>query len=133
VNGNHDVEGKLNGTQLVELDISSGGLTKHGPPTITGASNYVLEIKSNGKVESLLYFFDSMRKGCYGETGWGCVHIDTIQWYIKTSEENEKKFGRVLPSLAFLHIPIPEFMEVCKLIKIKKGIKMIVMEEKKRK
>jgi predicted MPP superfamily phosphohydrolase len=67
VNGNHDVEGKLNGSQIVELDQRIGGLTRHGPPGTTGASNYVISINSmnNEDLVANIYFFDSMRLGCY--------------------------------------------------------------------
>jgi hypothetical protein len=114
VNGNHDVEGKLNGSQIVELDQRIGGLTRHGPPGTTGASNYVISINSmnNEDLVANIYFFDSMRLGCYVNNGYGCVHIDTINWYRETSKMFRTRFGKVIPSIGFLHIPIQEIMDV---------------------
>lgn len=113
-NGNHDVEGKLNGSQIVELDRKYGGLTLHGPLGTTGASNYVLPVLSSDEktLAANVFFFDSMRKGCHGNEGYGCVHLDTIQWYRQKSTEIRQRFGKIIPAVSFLHIPFFEFIDV---------------------
>lgn len=113
-NGNHDIEGKLNGTQIIELDRKYGGLTQHGPNDITGASNYFLSIFSSDEkmVSANIFFFDSMRRGCYGQDGYGCVHLNVIQWYREKSKEIRERFGKIIPGISFLHIPTQEFIDV---------------------
>ncbi len=42
--------------------------------------------------------------------GSGCIEPDQVMWYEKTSQKYKEKFGKTLPSLAFFHIPLQEYM-----------------------
>lgn len=113
--GNHDDEADLTRTEIVALDKTYPlSLTQQGPENIHGATNYYLFIYSSNVANvipvAVLYIFDSSDNNCENVTGWGCVYPDQIKWYIETSTAITQKFGRIIPALAFFHIPVPEFM-----------------------
>ncbi|KYR02318.1 hypothetical protein DLAC_11463 [Tieghemostelium lacteum] len=112
--GNHDDQGDLNRQQIVQFDQTFPlSLTQQGPTSIHGATNYWLPIADqNGTVQTILYFFDSNDNNCQNVEGWGCVYPDQIEWYRATSEALQAKYGRVVPAIAFMHIPIPEYMDM---------------------
>ena len=60
-----------------------------------------------------LYIFDSHSySNIKGVKGYGWIENDQIEWYKKSSKAfTEKNQGKPLPSLAFFHIPIPEYTE----------------------
>jgi hypothetical protein len=112
--GNHDDEADLSRREILMLDESMGGnlsFTQQGPLGVGGASNYYINLFSPGNSSTLvpaarLWFFDSMDVGCAGFSGsWGCVTSTAVQWANDT-------LARLLPtpSLAFVHIPLPETM-----------------------
>ena len=89
-------------------------LTERGPNDIPGEGNYILEVRSSSsaKTEALLYFFDShmgfQPKGELGSYEW--ITFDQIDWYRKKSRTfTERNGGVPYPSLAFFHIPLPEY------------------------
>ena len=110
--GNHDDEGTLSRTQLLEAQRGwPGCLTEAGPADIGGVGNYVLPILDrNGRAPAaLLYFLDS---GAYSPTGVGdyaWLTHEQVGWYRRTARDWKKRAGRVLPALAFFHIPLPEY------------------------
>eukprot|EP01133_Synstelium_polycarpum_P004021 gene4021-4657_t len=112
--GNHDDQADLNRTQIIEVDSTYQlSLTKAGPSDIHGASNYYLPVNDDsGEPALILYFFDSNDNDCQGVTGWGCVYPDQVEWYRSVSSELTEKYGRVVPAMAFMHIPLPEYMDM---------------------
>ena len=82
----------------------------------SGVSNYYLPVyPSNGGHEPclILWFFDS-RGGFYfqqknasgadiGQPDW--VDVSVVDWFKKTNARLNKRHGRAIPSLAFVHIP----------------------------
>jgi hypothetical protein len=44
-----------------------------------------------------------------GLPGWDWIKHSQIAWYYDLSEELERRHGRIVPSLAFFHIPLWEF------------------------
>jgi len=113
--GNHDDEADLSRTEIILLDQTYPlSLTQQGPSNIHGATNYYLFVYSsdvnNDVPVAVLYMFDSSDNNCENVTGWGCVYPDQIRWYIATATEIQAKYGRIIPALAFFHIPVPEFM-----------------------
>eukprot|EP01132_Coremiostelium_polycephalum_P002294 gene2294-2830_t len=112
--GNHDDEADLNRRQIIDFDNTFNlSLTQQGPEDIYGATNYYLPISDqDGNVQVILYFFDSNDDNCQGVTGWGCVYPNQVQWYRSTSLSLQQKYGRVIPAVAFMHIPIPEYMDM---------------------
>jgi len=114
--GNHDDEGNLSRTQLMEVQRTiSHCLSQPGPEDVSGVGNYVLSIRgSEGEQPAaVLYFLDS---NSYAETeiaGYGWIRRDQIAWYLQTARAlRVENGGEPLPGLAFFHIPLPEYNEV---------------------
>lgn len=107
--GNHDSEyGKTKEEILEHLKTIPGNLTTtvEGVP---GMSNYVLPVIESGsdKEGAFLYFFDSHSySDIENFNSYGWIKPEQVEWYLKSS-----KFYNPLrlPSLAFLHIPLPEY------------------------
>lgn len=113
--GNHDVEGDLNGEEIVKLDMSEElSMTQLGPSNIAGASNYYLPIYSYNSTEigQVLWVFDSGNTGCLDVKGWGCVEYNQIEWYRNTSRAIAQQQRTVVPALAFFHIPLYEHLDL---------------------
>jgi len=113
--GNHDDEADLNRTEIIRLDQTHPlSLTQQGPADIHGATNYYLFIYSSNETNevpvAVLYILDSSDNNCENVTGWGCVYPDQIKWYMELSASITQKYGRIIPAIAFFHIPVPEFM-----------------------
>ncbi len=110
--GNHDDE---QGTSLQELqkiiESLSGnkGFTQKG---LDGFSNYILPVMGrDNKPQSYLYCFDSHSYSPIKNIvkGYAWISTSQIQWYKEQSNKLIAQNGRVVPSLAFFHIPLPEF------------------------
>ncbi|WP_423128760.1 metallophosphoesterase family protein [Gaoshiqia sp. Z1-71] len=116
--GNHDIEGELNGKQIMELIAKKPySLSVNGPENIAGNGNYVLKIQSSGssKTSALLYFLDTHSgfkpKTDKGDYEW--IDHSQVSWYREQSAGFTKKNGgNPYPALAFFHIPLPEYKEV---------------------
>jgi hypothetical protein len=66
---------------------------------------------NESKLSANIFAFDSMRLGCYTLSyGYGCVQLDAIDWFRKTSIHLKEKHKRIIPSVSFVHIPPPEIM-----------------------
>jgi hypothetical protein len=107
--GNHDPEHELTNRQIIDLlSEYPYNLTENGPEDIFGNGNYVLTVSpsSPGKqtAAATLYCFDTKHE-------W--LHYDQMDWYRRHSRRFAgENGGKPLPSLAFYHIPVPEFNEV---------------------
>jgi hypothetical protein len=113
--GNHDIEADLSGNEIVALDSSNPlSLTKQGPSTIGGATNYHLPIYSNSSsdISQMLWIFDSGQNGCQGVPGWGCVQSSQVEWYKNESAYFTQQSGKVIPGVAFFHIPLYEHLDL---------------------
>ena len=54
-----------------------------------------------------------MSDDCEGVAGWGCVYPDTVEWFREKSKQLiEIDGGKVLPGYGFMHIPIPEYLDM---------------------
>ena len=80
-----------------------------------GASNYAITINSaDGKKQWALYLFDTGNKAKeFPELkSYDYIHADQLDWYRQTSKKLKAgNDGSPLPSLAFMHIPIMEYLE----------------------
>lgn len=79
---------------------------------VFGNANYVINLKAKSDKQLIeqLFFFDSNRYNFGEYRGYDYIHNDQIDWYerqVNTSMEVTVK----IPSLAFFHIPFPEFEE----------------------
>ncbi len=118
VNGNHDHEFELKRPEVIQyLQSFPYFLGKNGDKKVSGEGNYTLEIKSSkgNELSSILYFFDSNSypdNYIYGK--YDRIKMDQIQWYYNKSQMYQKEAGKIIPALAFFHIPLPEYSVLMK-------------------
>ena len=111
--GNHDEETDMTRDEIIEfIQPCPYNLTRDEVPELTGAGNCVLPVlSSDGKSEKwMLYLFDSrniVTNRTFGYYDW--IRHDQIDWYRGISDKVAKRYNKPLPSLAFFHIPFPEF------------------------
>lgn len=112
--GNHDTEQNITRQELIKEAIRLPySYCEAGPSAIDGVGNYIIPIQSKDTDDAaaLLYALDS---GEYSDhslvKGYAWIKPSQIQWYIEQSKQwQEKMAGRLLPALAFFHIPLPEY------------------------
>lgn len=118
--GNHDHQYGLSAEKIYEREKTYDGsrTQKMVCEKNSGVSNYYLPVYppdcTDCAPELLLWFFDS-RGGFYYQKRDAFVKnihqpnwIDkcVVNWFTKTNKELVKEHGKVIPSLAFVHIPI---------------------------
>ncbi len=113
--GNHDGEPGPSRDEIFELLVTFPYFAGEKGPELYGCGNYDIPVWSsdNKKVESVLYCIDSNNSNriIYKDYDW--IHFDQINWYRETSQKYTTQNNNYpLPSLAFFHIPIPEYNEV---------------------
>jgi len=120
--GNHDDEGSLDRRELMAVEQSCPMcLSESGPADVPGVGNFLLTVKSarGHSVAAALVFVDS---GSYAEDGsYACIEPGQIDWFRRQMHEVRGQSGvartpaiiehaaAVVPSLVFMHIPLPEF------------------------
>ncbi|OXS61239.1 metallophosphoesterase [Cohnella sp. CIP 111063] len=114
--GNHDSEGAISRRRMHEEQLAHRHcVASEDPPHLSGAGNYSITLAdSGGSPAAALIFLDS---GDYSAVpsvgGYDWVRRDQIEWYAAESGRRTAANGGVpLPSLAFFHIPLPEYREV---------------------
>lgn len=108
--GNHDSEGNVPRRKMHEVQLEHPYcVAKEDPPGVSGAGNFVLPIKNrNDQIDAVLYFLDSGDYSPMGGYDW--IKRDQIEWYVQQSKKFTKENGgKPIPSLAFFHIPLPEY------------------------
>jgi hypothetical protein len=114
--GNHDAENGVTKERLMEmLRQSPLCLTEAGPEDISGSGNYTLPLSgSEGEaIAANLYFLDSGNKSETAAKGYNWLRHDQIGWYREQSRAFAEANGGVpVHSLAFFHIPLPEYAEL---------------------
>lgn len=113
--GNHDEETDVNNAQVLNFLRTVPYNLTYDAEKLSGSGNCALPIySSNENAEKwMLYLFDShnlVKDYALGYYDW--IHHDQIDWYRRTSNEVTARNGRRLPSLAFFHIPLPEYSSV---------------------
>ncbi|MFV0591454.1 MAG: metallophosphoesterase family protein [Draconibacterium sp.] len=110
--GNHDDEHDKTREELFDIiqgiPYYVGGTSQE----ISGITNSVITLTNqNKKIEHVFYLFDSNAYSTIeGIKGYGHIHFDQIEWYRRNSRRfTEINNGKPVPSLAFFHIPIPEY------------------------
>lgn len=110
--GNHDSDFDLTRTEMYAVLRSiKGNVNTPDDKGITGCSNDVITLSGANGVERVFYLFDSGNRETIGEVkSWGYVHHDQVGWYRDHSNAfTEANGGKPVPSLAFFHIPVPEY------------------------
>lgn len=115
--GNHDRECEVDlPTQLKLYREHENCYAFNADDDLSGYGNHNLVIKSGDGEKDIfnLWFIDS--HNLYSDRSksyYDAVHEDQIEWYKKTAKElADKNGGKVLPSLLFQHIPVPEEYEL---------------------
>lgn len=115
--GNHDRECEVDlPTQLKLYREHENCYAFNADDGLSGYGNHNLVIKSGDGEKDIfnLWFIDS--HNLYSDRSksyYDAVHEDQIEWYKKTAKElADKNGGKVLPSLLFQHIPVPEEYEL---------------------
>lgn len=112
--GNHDSESCASREELLQgLSAYRMLVSKAGPDHIHGVGNDVLRIlgSDGDNPASLLYLFDSGEMAPPEIGGYAWIHLDQIEWYREQSAYYRVQADMPLPSLAFFHIPIPEYRD----------------------
>ncbi|KAI9700935.1 MAG: hypothetical protein M1820_006580 [Bogoriella megaspora] len=118
--GNHDDEGSLpRSAQMELLQTLPYSLSNPGPNTIDGVGNYVVEVLARGNSQHsafTLYLLDthsySPDEGNFAGYDW--IKPNQIQWFKDTAKALKKehsKYSMIHLSMAFIHIPIPEYTD----------------------
>jgi hypothetical protein len=113
--GNHDRQQGLSDAELLKIAQTYSNCIAGNTPGIHGDGNYDLSIRSHdgSRDAAILYCFDSGENSeikANGIDGYDYIHHDQIDWYMKRSRLHTQQNGNFpLPSLAFFHIPIPEY------------------------
>ncbi|PNY23217.1 Uncharacterized protein TCAP_06851 [Tolypocladium capitatum] len=114
--GNHDHRYNISGDGILEREHMWRGARTRSMVSATdaGTTNYYLPVYaascsdgSSCAPEMLLWFFDS-RGGFYlqGEDQPSWVDESVVAWFTETNAALVREHQRVMPSLAFVHIPI---------------------------
>ncbi len=116
--GNHESERGISRKQLSTLVEEIPGCLNADVGEITGNSNFILQIlDENNKPGTLLYCLDSNSYSNLKPNveGYGWINTSQINWYLRNSRAfTRENMGRVLPALAFFHIPLPEYSQAFK-------------------
>ena len=109
--GNHDQQFGMSRQEVVDFVKQMPYNINQGEPGLTGASNDIITLQSdNGKIKWVFYLFDSLENIQIKDLkGYDFIHHDQIAWYTKESKKFTQQNGSPIPSLAFFHIPLPEF------------------------
>ncbi|OPH57710.1 metallophosphoesterase [Paenibacillus ferrarius] len=117
--GNHDSEAaNMTREQLHALQLAHRfSYAKPDPPHVDGVGNYVLTIHDkHNDPAAALYFLDSgsyspLEYSRLGFYDW--IRRSQIHWYVDQSYQlTAQNGGQPLPSLAFFHIPLPEYNDI---------------------
>ena len=103
--GNHDDEYSMSRQEIYEYIKRFPGNLTGTVSGITGVTNFTIPIyqSSSERIMTVLYGLDSNRD---------TVEADQVVWYTKKSKEyTQQNKGVPIPSLAFFHIPVPEFKD----------------------
>lgn len=111
--GNHDEEFGKNRREVFDIIRSIPCNINTPVKEIYGVSNDIITLSSttDDTVKWVFYLFDSNRHSKLpGIKGYDYIHFDQIAWYRNHSQAFTKRNGGTpVPSLAFFHIPLPEY------------------------
>lgn len=115
--GNHDAEAAATRGELMAAARESAFcLAEEGPYAIHGVGNYVLDIMDSegDRIAASLYAFDSGGNAppSTGFGGYDWIRRSQIEWYVWEASQRVGLNGEPIPSLAFFHIPLPEYNDI---------------------
>lgn len=117
--GNHDAEGAASKQEISDyLETLEYCIYERGDESITGMGNYYYTVRdeNGGAVMSLIMMDSNMYPDeALNVEGYDKFHDDQVQWYRDTIKEialtENGDETKVVPSLAFFHIPLYEFTQ----------------------
>lgn len=135
--GNHDREaGMSNALQQAVYERFPLCLSSAGPARVSGVGNYCLPVLSSGSDTAAYHIWalDSGREitdyieafslppgekiilpRCFGDGKIQASPLfDQVMWYYGESARLEKRYGRKIPAVMFMHVPIIEFCLVAR-------------------
>ena len=97
-------------------------LCRFGDPALFGYGNFAIHVKNGeNSLSKSLFLFDSGRdiqpERCaeYGlpsdQEGYDFLKREQIDWYLREVEKTKRQYGDVR-TIAYMHIPVPEYGEV---------------------
>lgn len=121
--GNHDREGELDSYQYADIFATYPNcLFRAGFSNIKGVGNYVVAVKegsADGNIVSALIMTDShtsVKRGVEKYMPLGKNQVAWYRWVIKglNARYAEQGMTGAMPTLCFLHIPLPEYVKAYK-------------------
>jgi hypothetical protein len=118
--GNHDAEhqpkSKLGKEDMIRIYQSYPcNLNVRGEKKIHGVGNTDLLVKGkDGNPAFCLWLIDSNMYAPKAVGPYDWIHTDQVNWYVKTSEGLEARYGHRIPGIMYFHIPIREFIDMVK-------------------
>lgn len=114
--GNHDHEQGMTNDELFQIiKTIPYNITVDEVEQLSGVGNCALDVKSSdgSKNAAVLYCIDSHYYSTMPDVkGYDYIKSDQIEWYKQRSAGYTcENGGKPLPSLAFFHIPLPEYNE----------------------
>ena len=113
--GNHDCQVGLSNAEQADIYAESPFNISGKPHSDTDRGTFRLPLFSKEKHVFDIYLFDSNGQAPTGE--YYPVHEEQLSWF-REERENAKEDGKYVNSLAFQHIPCPEFYDVIKRVKL---------------
>lgn len=112
--GNHDYEGRADKAKLAEIyENARYCLFKSGPEGMNGMGNYIVNITRNGApVYSLFMLDDGQYRITDGQITDGGINKNQVAWYKWAVNGIRNTSGTEVPSMAFMHVPVPEYREL---------------------
>lgn len=113
--GNHDAEGDASKQALSDyLEKLEHCIYERGDAAVDGMGNYTYNVTHEGKpLMSLIMMDSNMYYPDEAVGGYDCFHENQIEWYRNTvksiAREANGDEAKVVPSLAFFHIPMREY------------------------
>lgn len=78
---------------------------------VFGSANYVINLKDGATTKYQFYVMDSNRYQYGMKFSYDYIHQDQIDWYERMVKYSNEINGEVVPSIAFMHIPVPEYAD----------------------
>lgn len=115
--GNHDKEFDQTNAALLKDAMTRPLCVAGDTPGLHGEGNYFLEVKSHSAdtTASVVWCFDTGSASQFSKKevksyDYDYAHSGQIEWYGKASAAVTAEHGKKpLPSIAFMHIPLPEY------------------------
>lgn len=117
--GNHDAEGDLSKYDYADiLKEYENCMFDSGFSNIKGVGNYAIAVYRNDKLSQALFMIDSHQSIFYGSSKYDYIGTNQIEWYKwcvnGLNQEYNKNYQGVIPSMAYLHIPLNEYKKAFK-------------------